>query len=120
MKAHATGLLGEEAAAAHLEALGWTILHRRFRVRGGEIDLVAERDGCIIFSEVKTRAAGALDDGRGAVTWHKQRRVARAAAVYVARYHLGDRPCRFDVLTVEVGVRGSMRVTHLEGAFDMP
>ena len=81
MKTIATGLMGEEAAANHLQAQGWTIRHRRFRVRGGEIDLVVERGGCIVFAEVKARAAGALDDGRGAVTLSKQRRVARAAAI---------------------------------------
>ena len=119
MRPAATGLLGEDAAAGYLEARGWTIRHRRFRVRGGEIDLVAERAGQIVFAEVKTRAAGALDDGRGALTRAKQRRLARAAALYLARYKLGDQPCRFDLLTVEVGKGESLRVTHLEGAFDL-
>ncbi|MFQ5718297.1 MAG: YraN family protein [Acidobacteriota bacterium] len=118
MTAGQTGLEGEDAAARYLEDKGWTIRDRRFRARTGEIDLVAERAGEVVFAEVKTRRRGAVDDGRGAVTAGKRRRLARAAALYIARHGLAENRCRFDVLTVSVGPGGRLDITHLEGAFD--
>jgi putative endonuclease len=113
-----TGRKGEEAAARYLEESGWRILARRFRVRGGEVDLVAERGGTVIFVEVKTRAPGAPDDGRGAVTRAKQRRVARAAEIFLARSRLEDRRCRFDVISITLGAEGA-GIRHLPGAFEL-
>ncbi len=117
LSADAAGRRGEEAAARYLEARGWAIVARRFRVRGGEIDLVAERQGLLAFVEVKARSEGALDDGRGAVDRAKRRRLARAAGLFLARRGWGDRPCRFDVIQVELG--GSHEaIHHIPGAFD--
>ncbi|MFQ5671445.1 MAG: YraN family protein [Acidobacteriota bacterium] len=117
MTAGEMGRRGEDLAARYLERRGWRILARRFRVRGGEIDLIAEDAGQIVFVEVKTRRAGALDDGRGAVDGRKRRRLVRAAEVFLARHRAGDRHCRFDVLTV--CCRGTRhRVSHFPGAFD--
>ena len=42
-------------AAAHLKANGYTIRDRNFRTREGEIDIVAEKDGCLVFAEVRAR-----------------------------------------------------------------
>ena len=112
------GLQGEEIAARYLESRGWKILHRRFRVRGGEIDLVAEFEGTIIFVEVKSRAASSLDDGRGAVDRNKRRCLARAAGIYLARHGHGERPCRFDIVTV-VSRQEGYSVKHHQGAFDL-
>ena len=118
LTAQQTGRDGEEAAARYLEERGWRILARRFRVRGGEVDLVAERNGTVAFVEVKTRSPGALDDGRGAVTRAKRWRLARAAGVYLARNGLGDCPCRFDVISVALA-GGRSEIRHLPGAFEI-
>jgi putative endonuclease len=118
LTAQQIGRDGEEAAARYLEERGWRILARRFRVRGGEVDVVAEREGILAFAEVKTRSPGALDDGRGAVTRAKRRRLARAAGAYLARNGLGDHPCRFDVIIVALA-EGRPEVRHLPGAFDI-
>jgi putative endonuclease len=118
LTARQAGRDGEEAAALYLESRGWRILARRFRVRGGEVDLVAEKDGTVAFVEVKTRSPGALDDGRGAVTPAKRRRLALAAGAYLARSGLGDHPCRFDVISVSLA-GGRPEFRHLAGAFDI-
>jgi putative endonuclease len=114
----AVGRWGEAAAARYLESQGWRIVARRFRVRGGEIDLVAEKGGIVAFVEVKTRAAGALDDGAEAVGMAKRRRVARAAGMFLVRQGWTDRPCRFDLVQVRLGP-GAAQVRHLPGAFDL-
>ena len=112
----ALGRDGEEAAARHLEALGWRIVDRRFRAAGYEIDLVAERGGVLAFVEVKTRRAGALAPPVAAVDWRKQRRIAAAAHVAVARWGRTARAFRFDVAAVTWEAAGPV-VEHLEDAF---
>jgi putative endonuclease len=117
LKALASGEDGEAVAARYLEDRGGRILARRFRVRGGEVDLVAEIDGLVAFVEVKTRSAGAMDDGRSAVTSAKRQRLTRAAGLYLARYGLDRRPCRFDVISVVVSAEGT-EIRHFPGAFE--
>ena len=46
---------GEEVAAQYLEKHGCRILERQFRTKVGEIDIIAEEDGVLLFVEVKTR-----------------------------------------------------------------
>ena len=111
------GRQGEAAAARYLESLGWRILARGWRVRGGELDLVAADGSLLVFVEVKTRGAGAWDDGRGAVGAAKRRRLRRAAGLFLARHGLGHRPCRFDVVMVRREAVCRV-VEHLKGAFE--
>ena len=96
------GMLGEELACEALLARGYQIVERRYRTRFGEIDIVARAGGVTVFVEVKTRDGDRFGDGADAVTPWKQRRVARMAIDYVARHQLHDRPCRFDVVAVDV------------------
>jgi putative endonuclease len=72
----------ETAAADYLFARGYRILARNFVIRGGEIDIVAVSADTVAFVEVKARAA--LDAAAGAITPAKRRRLARAAAAWVA------------------------------------
>jgi putative endonuclease len=51
------GIIGEELAAVALTALGYAVLARRYRTRHGELDLVCEHDGTIVFVEVRARAS---------------------------------------------------------------
>jgi putative endonuclease len=98
----ALGESGENLAVRELTARGYAILDRRYRSRYGEIDIIA-RDGDItVFVEVKTRAGTGFGDGAEAVTPWKQRRIAKMAVDFLARHRLNDRPCRFDVVAVDV------------------
>src|SRR6187549_1531795 len=96
------GKLGEDLACAELSRRGYAILARRYRTRGGEIDIVARDRGTTVFVEVKTRDGDRFGDGAEAVTAWKQRRVAAMAVDYVSRHRLHDRPCRFDVVAIDV------------------
>jgi putative endonuclease len=114
---HSLGILGEDAACTELHRRGYAILERRYRTRYGEIDIVAREGDVTVFVEVKTRHGTDYGDGAEAVTVWKQRKIWRMATEYVARHGLHDRPCRFDVVAVDVA-SGEPRVEVYVNAFD--
>lgn len=104
----------EDLAAAYLEEKGYEILERNFRCRAGEIDLVARQGACLVFVEVKYRKTGGFGEASLAVDRTKQRRLSRAAAVYLLEKGFSpETPCRFDVISVT----GEER-KHYINAFD--
>lgn len=108
------GRTGEEIAARFLEKQGATIIARNFTVRGGEIDLIAEREGIVHFVEVKLRNHFAFGRGAEAVTAEKQRRICRAAVRFLAQRGWQERFCRFDV--IEICLPDELR--YIERAFE--
>ena len=107
----ATGLIGEDAAAAYLVTLGMRILRRNLRGPGGEIDIVALDGSTIVFIEVKVRQTRGFGSAIGAVDSRKRARI-RAVADDFLQFYAPDARARFDVLTIE---RGAL-VLH-RGAF---
>ncbi|MCB9959170.1 MAG: YraN family protein [Rhodospirillaceae bacterium] len=107
------GRTAEERAAALLEAQGYTILARRYRVRGGEVDLIAaDPDGVVAFVEVKARAVGA--DALAAVGARQRARIVTGALTYVAETpERAASPLRFDVVAVD----GTGALHHLADAW---
>ena len=101
MQRQSLGKWGEERAVAELERRGYAILARRYRTRHGEIDIVADDGGTIVFVEVKARETGECGSAAEAVTVRKQRRLASMAVDYLARNHVTDKPCRFDVVAID-------------------
>jgi putative endonuclease len=105
-----TGELGEEVVAQWMISRGNEILHRRWRSRGGEIDILAiERtegkfgtSETLIFIEVKTRDRYNWDeDGLLAIDERKQAKLISTASLFLAKHpHLAEYPCRFDVAIV--------------------
>src|SRR6185503_6977262 len=94
------GKIGEDLAVSELERRGYAITARRYRTPCGEIDIVAECEGVLVFVEVKARADAEFGTAAEAVTPRKQRRLTRMANDYLTRERIVDRPCRFDVVTV--------------------
>lgn len=101
------GILGEDFVASWLQAQGWTILHRRWRCRWGELDIIAQQVDKgdarnIVFVEVKTRSQRNWDaDGREAIAPKKQAKLWMAATAFLAAYpEFAEYPCRFDVACV--------------------
>lgn len=113
----ALGRAGEDAAARHLSELGYRILARNLRFRFGELDIVAEENGWVVFVEVKTRTGGGFGSAAEAVTPAKQRQLVRLAGAYLAANGGEARPCRFDVVTVEPGPTGAWLCQVIRNAF---
>lgn len=116
----ALGQYGEDVAEQHLRAAGVEVLARNWRCREGELDLVVrERDGTIVFVEVKCRSGTGFGEPSEAVGRTKAAKVRQVAC----RWLVECRPAgpstglRFDVISV-VRRRGyAPAVTHLRGAF---
>src|SRR6267154_2583650 len=94
------GKTGEDLASGELERRGYAIVARRYRCRGGELDIIARDGPTLVFVEVKARDSRAFGDAAEAVTWRKQQRIVRLATEYVMRHHFTDDPCRFDVVSI--------------------
>ncbi|MDA8418505.1 MAG: YraN family protein [Desulfobacteraceae bacterium] len=113
------GRLGEELAARHLTVRGYRILARNFRVACGEIDIVAEDRGTLVFVEVKTRCGLEFGGPAEALTSRKQRQISRVALTYLSQRQLLSAPARFDVVTVLLAKGAEPRVELIANAFDL-
>jgi putative endonuclease len=110
------GRRGEDLAADLYRRLGFTVLEQNYRCREGELDVIAERDGLLVFCEVKTRHTSRWGEPSEAVDFRKQNRLKRLAACWLADRRPKMRELRFDVVSVIVH-EGVPEVTLLPDAF---
>jgi putative endonuclease len=111
------GKRGEDLACCELERRGYAIIARRFRVRSGELDIVARDGPTLVFVEVKARADHEFGSAAEAVTPMKQLRLTRLATEYLMRHHLQECPCRFDVVSIHFDA-GTPEIEIIQNAFD--
>lgn len=104
--------------AFYLERSGYSILRRNYRIRGGEIDIIAASTDVIAFVEVKTRHEGSMTSGFEAVGARKQRLIIRTALKYLSEFPSDLQP-RFDVAEVTVRDGRVRKLKYLDSAFDM-
>ncbi|MDR3099964.1 MAG: YraN family protein [Paraburkholderia sp.] len=110
----------ESHALAYLQRQRLVLLARNVYCRAGELDLVMrDRDGTLVFVEVRARTRHGYGGAAASVGWHKQQRILRAARYYLAGLAMRAQArdalqpaCRFDVVTFEGG-----RLTWLRDAF---
>ncbi len=97
-----SGAQWEKTAESFLLARGLRLLQRNFSSRFGEIDLIMDDAGTVVFVEVKYRKSSSHGSGADAVTFHKQGRISRTAAWYLVRNpQRAEQTCRFDVLSID-------------------
>lgn len=99
--AYLYGLETEWLAAAFLRLKGYRIVAKRFSAAGGEIDLIAERAGTLVFVEVKAR--GTMEAARSAISPDKLRRIGRAARAYLGRRSALPATIRLDAVFLAPG-----------------
>jgi len=125
-----TGRRGEDLAARRLERLGYTVIERNYRTRAGEIDLIAERSGTLVFCEVKALVVRSGGSGAGpaypleAVGRAKRMQVRQLARRWLAERAAADRGARrfreirFDAIGLLVTPSGELlHLEHVEAAF---
>ena len=113
------GQKGEAAAEQYLRRKGYRIVARNLRSQLGELDLVAEDGRVLVFVEVKARRTGAFGGAIYAVHQRKQEKLIQLAALYLARHHIKDRLCRFDVVLLQAVGDGPAQIEHIQNAFEV-
>jgi putative endonuclease len=112
----ARGRAGEDAALHAYVRRGFQPIARNWRCPLGELDLVVERQGLLVFCEVKARSGSAFGGGYEAVTWSKRRKLRQLAEVFLASERPPQAAIRFDVASVWLGPEGA-DVEIFEDAF---
>ena len=112
MNRRETGTQYEERAAEYLIAQNYQILERNYRIRSGEIDIIARDGTVLVFIEVKYRKNEESGNPLEAVDIRKQKKIIKVARYYLYQKKYGDVPCRFDV----IGICGS-HMEHMKDAF---
>jgi putative endonuclease len=116
---HSLGQRGEDYAAQYLIDHGYVLRARNWRCPVGEIDLVTEKDGRLIFVEVRTRRGDRLGTPEESITPAKRAKLIAAAQTYLAEHEQTDRDWRIDVVAIEIGSRGEVkRCTLIENAIE--
>ncbi len=120
------GIFAETLAAWFLRLKGYSILESRFRTPVGEIDIIARKDNCLIFVEVKFRQT--LSTAKESIHNRNQSRVTRAAEYYIMRHvnklankrghnapdgSAGDVNMRFDAIVID----RFFRMEHIQNAW---
>ena len=118
------GAKGEAIAVRYLESRGYRILERNYRIRLGEIDIIAEQGAHLVFIEVKTRSDTLFGSPFESVTVPKQRQLSKVALEYISKRGWHNRPARFDVVGVQFKKANSKqvpdaRIELLQNAFDL-
>ena len=113
----ALGKTGEDLACEELERRGYAIIARRYRRRGGELDIIARDGQTIVFVEVKARKGRSFGGACEAITANKRRTITRLALDYLMRHRLTQCACRFDVVSIHFEA-GAPMIDVFQSAFD--
>lgn len=110
------GREGEDRAVRFLEQNGYIVLERNFRVRDGEIDIIAQFADTLVFVEVKTLPHGTVETLAHELNSTKQQKILKTAKCYLQNHRqYSSSLIRFDVIAVDVP--GLEPVHHIVNAF---
>ena len=111
------GRLGEEAVCKYLTDRGYSIVERNYRIKGGEIDIIAENGDYIAFVEVKSRKPDSMVSGFEAVNKRKRSLIIKTAADYCCKHPNMLQP-RFDVAQVIISGEKVLSIDYITNAYD--
>ncbi len=118
-KAKQTGAQGESIAQRFLRRKGYTILETNWSSLVGELDIIAEKDGQLIFVEVNARRGADTEAALAGITSAKRERMQKAVYQYLDERELDwDCAWRIDVIAVALAGAGAAKIAHVEDAFD--
>ena len=117
------GALGERLAALQLFLKGYRIIDKNYRIRNGEIDIIAKDiHGIIVFAEVKTRINAPKGAPADAVGYYKRKNIINTAKSYISKKGLYGKDVRFDVIEVYIIKKRwflGFRINHIKNAFEV-
>ncbi len=118
MKKAELARIGEDIAVKHLIDKGYSILERNFRTRFGEIDIIAEKSGNVIFVEVKSRTEGTGFIPSEAINSRKRRQLVRLSGCYISQRGAKYDDFRIDLIGLVFKAGRLLGVEHLENIIE--
>lgn len=115
---HELGRVSESMAARYLQARGYRVLERNYRVGHKEVDLIVRRRDLIAFVEVKARAGEGCGHPLEAITWAKRREVGYVARVWIAAHGQTGLSYRFDAVAI-LWRAGKAAIEHVPNAWTL-
>ena len=110
----------EDEACLHLQTAGWQIVTRNFHCRGGELDIIAQRDKHLGFVEVKYRRSQAMGGALTSITQQKRQHLIYAAQVFLQRFpKYYEYIARFDLICVSGRPQGKLELQWLTDIFSL-
>ena len=113
------GRRGEAIARTHLRSIGYVIVAANYRSKAGEIDLVTEKDGAIVFVEVRARSGPSMGLPEESITSTKRTHLIATAQVYLQQHGAQDRQWRIDLVAVEFNRNRPPQVRIIENAIEL-
>lgn len=111
------GKEGENIAADFLVNKGFKIIKRNYQYGHGEIDIIADDNGTLVFVEVKTRLNFEFGEPEYAINTSKIKQIKKIAELYLFDNEIEEANCRFDVVAVLLRGKSEPQITHYENAF---
>lgn len=112
------GKIGEDVAVSYLKRCGYKIIARNFRLRCGEIDIIAKDHDYICFIEVKTRISDMFMEPFEGIDFIKQKKIQQTAAMWLSLQRLDNSLCRFDVIPIILNENHkALEIEHIKDAF---
>ena len=111
------GSFAEGLAEKFLKDREYKILGRNYRKPWGEVDIIAEKEGIVIFVEVKASDSPAPKgfEPEKRVNDDKIKRIKRAAQTYIQQNNLDNRSWQIDLIAIEFDKdRGAAKITHFK------
>ena len=110
---------GECTAIAFLKENGYRILEKNFRSKRGEIDVIAEQAGVIVFIEVKARSDHEFGHPFDVLTPTKQKKIIQTTQSFLVQKRIPDKSMRLDVVALTLDPPESWEIELLENAFQV-
>ncbi len=111
------GNTGEKLARYYLIKKGYQILERNYKVPFGEIDIIAEKNDCLCFIEVKCRKSKKYGLPEESITQYKKDKIIKVAQMYIKQKRVQDKFFRFDVITLHFNNSLLTEIKHITNAF---
>ncbi len=108
------GKLGEEIASKYITSKGGKVIEQNYRTKMGEVDLIVQINGELVFVEVKSRSNINYGYPSEAVNYKKQRKIINVAKYYILNNSLENVSIRFDVIEIYLKDK---KINHIVNAF---